>query len=240
MQFQTIVFDLDETLYPSSCGLMTAVAERIHTYFEKVTGLVNQEALLLRKQYLATYGTTLRGLQLHYPVEVEDYLAFVHQVPASRFVQPATALDALLARLPQQKIIFTNGTREHAANVLQALAIEHHFTAVLDIRDYGYEPKPAAAAYKVLLRHLSHGPRATLYLDDRLDNLIPAAKLGITTVLITENGHRTGEADHHIHDLMELEGLLTTVNRRVNGHGQAPEASLPPSTSRRLPSARHA
>jgi putative hydrolase of the HAD superfamily len=236
MQFQTIVFDLDETLYPSSCGLMTAVANRIHTYFENVTGLIGQEALVLRKQYLATYGTTLRGLQLHYPVEVEDYLAFVHQIPAHQFVQPATAVDALLSRLPQQKIIFTNGTREHAANVLQAMGIDHHFTAVLDIRDFNYEPKPADTAYKVLLRHLNHDPRAAIYLDDRLDNLIAAAKLGLTTVLVRENGAQSDEVDYCICDLMEVESLLARANGKING--QTPAPTVTPSAVRRPAHAR--
>jgi putative hydrolase of the HAD superfamily len=207
MHFQTVVFDLDETIYPKSCGLMTAVGERIQAYCEQVTGLNGQPALTLRKQYLADYGTTLRGLQIHHHVDVEDYLAFVHDVNVGGFIRPALELDQMLQRLPQAKVIFTNGTREHAANVLRALAIERHFGCILDVRDFGYQPKPAAVAYETLLCRLPHPPQATLYVDDRIENLRPAAKLGLTTVLVVENGDPPAGVHHTIHDLLELEAL---------------------------------
>jgi putative hydrolase of the HAD superfamily len=213
-RFQTLVFDLDETIYPTSCGLMTAVSDRIRIYFERVTGLRDQAALALRKQYLAVYGTTLRGLQTHYTVDVEAYMAFVHDVDASRFVQPATQLDQMLQCLPQTKIIFTNGTREHAANVLRALALEHHFNRILDVRDFDYQPKPSAAAYQTLLRALPHAPQAALYVDDRPENLQPAAKLGLTTVLVSENGRHSPDARHIIRHLLELEDLIHLLSKR--------------------------
>lgn len=226
MSIQTIVFDLDDTLYPKSCGLMSAVAQRIQSYVERVTGLAPEEALTTRLGYLQRYGTTWRGLKEEYPFNLDDYMHFVHDIQCATFLQPDPRLDAMLNRLPQRKIIFTNGTYEHCQAVLDALAITHHFDLVLDIRAFDYNPKPAEAAYQCLLRHLNHPPQNALYLDDRLDNLHPAVRLGLNTILVAETGRPPNTPFPTITNVLELEPLLTTFSPSTNGHHPLPTPTL--------------
>jgi putative hydrolase of the HAD superfamily len=208
MPYETIVLDLDETIYPSSAGVMTAVKERINDYMRQVTGLSDDEVEALRQHYLHQYGTSLRGLQANYQVDVEDFMAYVHDVQADKLLQPDPELDAMLSRLPQRKIIFTNGSADHAENVLRALGIRHHFEQILDVRDFDLEPKPAEQAYDALLRHLPHAPEKAIYLDDRPENLPPAMRRGITAVLVAENGAVPPVGSQRIHTVLELERLL--------------------------------
>ena len=63
-----ILFDLDDTLYPKEIGLMAAIGQRIHQYMQERVGLDPVGARDLRRHYLQTYGTTLKGLQVHYNV----------------------------------------------------------------------------------------------------------------------------------------------------------------------------
>jgi putative hydrolase of the HAD superfamily len=209
MPYETIVLDLDETIYPSSAGVMTAVKQRINDYMRQVTGLSDDEVEALRQHYLHQYGTSLRGLQAHYQVDVEDFMTYVHDVQAEKLLRPDPALAAMLGRLPQRKIIFTNGSAEHAENVLRALGVRRHFERILDVRDFDLEPKPAEQAYDALLRHLPHSPAKAIYLDDRPENLLPAIRRGITAVLVAENGAAPPPGAARLHTVLELEKFLT-------------------------------
>lgn len=186
---------------------MTAVRERIHLYTQKITGLPPTEAAGLCFGYLERYGTALGGLQRDYQVDAEAFLAFVHDIAVGEFLPPNQELEAMLSRLPQEKLIFTNSPAEHAQRVVEALGIAHHFKAILDVRVCEFVPKPAASPYDCLMAHLPHAPQETLFVDDRAVNLGPAAERGITTVLLTENGHCPAAAHYCIHHILELENL---------------------------------
>ena len=61
--FHTIFFDLDNTIYPKSSGLMDAIRDRIITYMQVRLGLEMPEILALRQYSLQKYGTTVIGLK---------------------------------------------------------------------------------------------------------------------------------------------------------------------------------
>jgi putative hydrolase of the HAD superfamily len=208
-QFKTIVFDLDGTLYPRNSAVMAELDRRMGLYMERVTGLPADEAHTLRKQYWRTYGTTLNGLQKFYDVDTEDYLAYTHDFDARELLRPNPALNAMLDRLPQRKLIFTNGTHEHADNILRALALDDVFDVILGLRDFDFRPKPEQQPYQILLDHLNHPPQASIFIEDSLQNLPPAKKMGITTVwLSTDAVSSNGKCDHMIQDILEVEQLL--------------------------------
>lgn len=208
----TLVFDLDNTLYPASSGLMQAVGARMRQFMRGVTGLGDEENDRLRAHYLQTYGTTLAGLEAHYRVDSEAFLHFVHDVDHRRFIAYHAELDQMLARLTQPKLIFTNGTVEHAAETLAVLRVGHHFSEILDLRAFGMQPKPQEAAYERLMRSLPAGAPA-LYVDDRPGNLIPAAERGLVTVLVNEPGlHVNHVADFEIRSILELEEIVAGLS----------------------------
>ncbi len=72
MKPELLIFDLDDTLYPPESGMWHAIGERINQYIQKRLGLSLSEAIALRDQMYLQYGTTLRGLQMHYGVPPQD------------------------------------------------------------------------------------------------------------------------------------------------------------------------
>lgn len=179
-----LIFDLDETIYPRSCGLMRAVSERISRYMIERMGMDPEVVPRLRREYWQTYGTTSRGLQLLHGLDVHDYMHFVHDLPVAEYVAPDSVLDAALASLVQRKVIFTNATAAHAQAVLQAMAIAHHFDAVYDVFFARHESKPAVGAYRQLLAELGVEGGCCLMVEDMARNLRPAKALGMVTVLV--------------------------------------------------------
>ena len=105
---RVILFDLDDTLYARSCGLWPAIGQRINDYMMERLSLPPEVAIAMRQVYLDKYGTTLNGLRAEFGIDTEDYLAYVHDLPLERYLEPSRDLDQMLARLPLRKVIFTN------------------------------------------------------------------------------------------------------------------------------------
>jgi putative hydrolase of the HAD superfamily len=92
MLYSTLFFDLDDTLYPHTAGLWEAIRLRMDRYMVERLGLAEEAVAPLRTYYLETYGTTLRGLQNHFHVNTQEFLAFVHDLPLD-YLQPNPALN---------------------------------------------------------------------------------------------------------------------------------------------------
>ncbi len=185
MQIETIFFDLDGTLYDDSSGLWELLLDRIHLFMREEVGIREKDIDGLRQEYLATYGTTLRGLHIHYQVDPQVYLEYVHQIPVEERIKPNPALEGMLQQLPQAKWIWTNASAGHAERVLKALGVRGYFRGIIDIQAMKYLNKPHMAAYTVALEtagQLEVGK--CLFVDDRIVNLEPADKLGGTTAWV--------------------------------------------------------
>lgn len=202
-----VIFDLDDTIYPRSAGVMQAIGDRIHRYMVERLSLDEEVAMRLRREYLTRYGTTMRGLITHHHIDPEDYLAYVHQVPLADLLSPAPRLDAALSEILVEKVIFTNATREHARRVLQTMGIERHFTRVVDIRDMDYHSKPHPTAYQRLLALLGTRPEACLLVDDSTRNLRPAREMGMTTVLVGD-GHLENGVDFVVEEVTQVSSVV--------------------------------
>ncbi|MBN1179682.1 MAG: pyrimidine 5'-nucleotidase [Anaerolineae bacterium] len=191
MSFTHILFDLDNTLYPRETGLLRELDRRIQQWTEQELGLTAAEATAMRKDYFVRYGTTLSGLVAEWQVDVEDYLAFVHDVQPARYLRPDPALAAMLRAIPLCKVVFTNAPAEHARRVLDTLGVADRFERLLDIRAVGMCSKPRPAAYDRALALLDARGPACIMVEDNPANLRPAKALGMTTVLVgapLENG----------------------------------------------------
>lgn len=188
MPLTHVLFDLDNTLYASSSGIMQYFDGRITEYVQQILKLDFAAAQEARHDFYATYGTTLRGLQQHYgdKVDVEEYLRFVHEMDMAAYLKLDEELDRQLGAIKSRKIIFTNSPVEHAERVLAALGIEQHFEQIFDIRYHTFEPKPSPATYERVLAALGVSGDATVFLEDTPQNLVPARVLGMTTILISD------------------------------------------------------
>jgi putative hydrolase of the HAD superfamily len=212
------IFDLDNTLYPSSCDLFGQIDEKMALYTQRLLGITLAEARRLQKEYYFAHGTTLNGLMRVHGVDAEDYLAFVHDIDLS-VLTPDPALHGALATLPGRKFVFTNGCINHAGRVLERLGIAAHFEAVWDIRTIGFQPKPAAAAYRTVLAQADSDGRDAAMFEDITRNLVEAKALGMTTVWL-KNGSdwsRQGPSQpvaqpHHIdYETDDLAAFLQSI-----------------------------
>jgi putative hydrolase of the HAD superfamily len=190
------IFDLDNTLYPSSCDLFGQISDRMTVYVQKLLGLPADEARRIQKAYYHDHGTTLNGLMKLNDVDAEDYLDFVHDIDLSALTPDLSLRDAL-GKLPGRKFVFTNGCVNHAGRVLDRLGLVSEFEDVWDIRTIGFEPKPAAAAYRTVLSRAGSDGRDAAMFEDIARNLVEAKALGMTTVWLKNGSEWSSQGPSH-------------------------------------------
>ena len=198
------LFDLDNTLYPASCNLFAQVDSRMAAFIAEALSITEDEARGLQKRYYREHGTTLRGLMIEHNMRPDRFLEFVHAIDVQG-IPPNPALDVALDALHGRKLIFTNGSVRHAENVLARLGIADRFDAIFDIVAADYVPKPDPAPYHALVRRFGFAPELACMIEDLPRNLVPAAALGMTTVLVKGNHELTeiANAGDHIHHVTE-------------------------------------
>lgn len=181
-----ILFDLDETLYPATSGLMPAIGVRMRLYLEQKYNLTPERAHELQKRYFLEYGTTLRGLMLEHQIDPQDYLGFVHDVDVAQFIHPDERLRRVLEAIPYDKVIVTNADSPHADRVLARLGVADQFKRIFDIVFMEFECKPASGAYERVLDKLGVRGDECVLVEDMARNLPTARALGIQTILIMD------------------------------------------------------
>jgi putative hydrolase of the HAD superfamily len=207
---ETWVFDLDNTLYPASCGLFPRVQERMNDYICGLLDVSLDEAKEMRARLFREHGTTMHGLMAVHRVDPHEFMAFVHDVDLS--CVPAnpelvTALNALSGR----KLIYTNGSVPHAENLLQHLGITHCFDDIFDIVASDFSPKPAMAPLRVFVERFGVRPGGALMVEDMAKNLAPAAEIGMTTAWVRTSvdwAAIASDADHINYVVEDLAGFL--------------------------------
>jgi putative hydrolase of the HAD superfamily len=210
---ETWIFDLDNTLYPASCRLFDQVQLRMTEFICEHLSVTPQEAAELRRSYFREHGTTLRGLMTRDDIDPHEFLAFVHDIDLS-CVPPDPALAGALRQLGGRKIVHTNGSVRHAERLLDHLELSGSFSGIVDIVAADFDPKPALAGYRLLLRRHAVAAETALMIEDIARNLAPAAQLGMTTAWV-KNGldWAAAEADgdyiHHVVD--DLAGFLAAA-----------------------------
>jgi putative hydrolase of the HAD superfamily len=210
------VFDLDNTLYPSSADLFAQIDAKMTDYIARLLGLDWVEARRIQKAYFLGHGTTLAGLMAQHHVDPQDFLGFVHDVEMD-VLEENVPLAAAVAKLPGRKVVFTNGDGPYARRVLDRLGLGQSFEAIHDIHAMDLAPKPAASAYAGLCASLSIDPRTALFADDMARNLAPAKAIGMTTVWIDNGSEQAADSDRSFIDYTTpdltawLEGILETA-----------------------------
>jgi len=176
------VFDLDNTLYPAR-DLYDEIGVRMTNYIASKLSLAEADALEIRERYFHDYGATVVGLVRHHGVDARDFLRGVHTADHS-VLTADPELRQLIARLPGERIIFTNGGGGHAERVLERLNLTDLFDTVLDIEACGLFPKPQRESYERVIAATGIDPRSSMLIEDTLRNLEPAHEMGFTTALV--------------------------------------------------------
>lgn len=203
-EYHSVLIDLDETLYPKSNGVWSAISSRINDFIVECLSVPIDEAMEIRQQYLTHYGTTLMGLRVNHSINPHDYLEYVHNIPVEEHLVPDRSLCSMLEKILAKKIIFTNASADHANRVLQHLEIENLIDQVIDIIALGFINKPHPDAYqRALFLGGIRNPESCVMLDDRIENLIPAYELKMTTVLVG-NSEPAEKIDYSLCSITEL------------------------------------
>ncbi len=210
------ILDLDNTLYPADSGLFAEVDQRIRRFMEERLGIPPARITELRMRYREAYGVTLGGLMAHHGVDPGDYLSYVHDVPLERYLGKDPELDRVLRRLRGPKVVFTNGSSDHAWRVLRLLGVAGRIQGVYDIAFMDYVPKPRPHGYRKLLKALGAFPGSCWMVDDLPENLETARTLGLRTVLV---GPRPVPPHLHVSSFKELPSRLDGARPTAAGSG---------------------
>ena len=177
------LFDLDNTLYSGQTKVFDQVDKKMSSFISKKLNINPEEAKKIQKDYFQKYSTTLTGLIKHHKIDANEFLDFVHDVNLD-FLQQDKGLEKELSKIRGKKIIFTNGSKAHAANVTKKIGIDKLFDGVFDIVESNFIPKPSLEAYKMLIQKYKIEPQYCILVEDIARNLKPAHELGMKTVWI--------------------------------------------------------
>lgn len=208
----TWVFDLDNTLYPPSDALFDQIDVLMTRYVMKHLDLDHAAANKLRADYWARYGTTLAGLMDIHGLEPEAFLDAVHQIDLSH-MKPAPDLRRAIEALSGRKVVYTNGSREHACRVTQARGLGGVFDAIYGVEHANYAPKPHRVAFERIFQRDGISPETAAFFEDDIRNLEVPHAMGMKTVLVHETPNTPAHNRPHVHyqtdDLTDFLSRLT-------------------------------
>jgi len=208
MRFTTIFFDLDDTLYPSNAGLWQAIKNRMNDYMRERMNIPADEIPALREKYYMQYGTTLLGLQKHHQIDVDDYLAYVHDLPLGNYLTPDSAQRSVIASLPTRNLIFTNADIHHAERVLAALNLRDLFPTIVDVTTVAPYCKPMPESFAIAMKLADESdPSRCVMIDDLTRTTRAAKSAGMFSILFGETA-ANGDANASLSDWKELINIL--------------------------------
>ena len=208
MRFTTIFFDLDDTLYPSNTGLWKAIKNRMNDYMRERMDIPEEDIAQLREKYYLQYGTTLRGLQKHHKINVDDYLAYVHDLQLKDFLTPDPLQRSIIASLPTRNLIFTNADSAHAERVLNTLNLRDLFSVIMDINTVTPYCKPMPESFEIAMKLAGESDPARCVMIDDLKRTTRAAKeAGMFSILFGETAIN-GDASASLSDWNGLLEIL--------------------------------
>jgi putative hydrolase of the HAD superfamily len=207
------IFDLDNTLYPSSANLFALIDERMGAFIMKLLDCNATDARTIQKTYFLDHGTTLAGLMRHHGTDPTEFLDYVHDIALDRLAVDLE-LVAHVESLPGRKLVFTNGDAAYAARVLDRLGLANSFDVIHDIHATAYRPKPDPVGYEQLRDVHAIDLSRAVFFEDMARNLKPAKALGMATVWIdngSEAGHVDAHADHIDYTTNHLTPFLANI-----------------------------
>ncbi len=202
---RTWLFDLDNTLHDASPHIFPHINRAMTAYICTHLNIDDAAAASLRQNYWRRYGATLLGLMRHHGTDPHHFLHHTHQFPdLARIVLAERGLQAMLRRLPGRKIIFSNAPLKYAEAVLAIAGIDRCFDTVYSVERLRFQPKPAIRAFLHLLRSEGLDPRSCIMVEDTLDNLKTAKRLGMKTVWVSACTRQPPYADVKVASVLDL------------------------------------
>ncbi len=202
-------FDLDNTLHDAHARIFPAMHDQINAYLMRRFDIDLAGANDMRRGFWEKYGTTMNGLVRHHGTSPAEFLRATHRFPElADMVVHENAVRHALARLPGRKIIYSNAPRQYVDEVVRTLGVARYFDAVYSIENTRYRGKPSIAGFRMLLRKHHLAPRRCALVDDMLENLRTAKRLGMATVWVSREKKNVSYVDLRISSVTQLPGLV--------------------------------
>ena len=217
-KIDTWIFDLDNTLYSADSGIFQQVHDLMSKFVSKHLNVEIKKAKEIQRKYYKQHGTTLRGMMDNHGVDPEYFLKEVHKLDYS-IVDSNKKLNEELKKLKGRKIIYTNANLQHTLDVLDRIELSDFFDYIFDIKMANYIPKPDLQPYKQIIKDFNLNPSTSAMFDDIAKNLVPAKKVGFTSIWIDvgyENFSDDIKASKEYLDFKtkDLSVFLEKVNRK--------------------------
>ena len=201
----TWIFDLDNTLHNARPHVFPHINRAMTAYLQAHLGLDEAAAGELRRHYWHRYGATLLGLMRHHATDPKHFLWHTHQFPAiERMLVHEPQLRTIVRRLPGRKYVFSNSPVHYSRAVLRALSIADLFHDVFSIEQARYRPKPDSYGFLRLCRVNHLKPHRCIMVEDSIENLRTASRLGMKTVWVTRSAKIPDFVDVSVPSLMQL------------------------------------
>ena len=203
------VFDLDNTLHDASPHIFPRMNRAMTDYVSRHLAVDEARANELRVHYWRRYGATLLGLMRNHGIDPHHFLWHTHQFPdLESLVIGHPALRSVLLRLPGRRVVFSNSPEHYCRAVLRVLGILDLFDGVFTIEHTRFRPKPDPRGFLHLLQRHALPPRRCIMVEDSVENLVTAKRLGMRTVLVGRVSRRPLGVDHVVGSVERLPQLL--------------------------------
>jgi len=219
-EMKYLLLDLDGVCYGKHNNyslekVFGQVSKRMTMFISKKLKIDMEEAKKLQTNYFYKYNTSLNGLMIHHDIPPEEFLKYVHTIDLS-FMKKDKIMRNELEKLDMEKFIFTNGSAQHAKNILTHLGIYDLFERdkIFDIKDAGYVPKPEAKTFDLMVEKFGINPKETIYIEDIAKNLSIGYERGCTTVWLINDEHFgkiDSDKEHISHKIENLSLFLKEI-----------------------------
>lgn len=197
------IFDNDGTLYPSPKNLELSVVALMNSYIAEFYGIRKENAPKKRRDILKRHGTKYTLVALKNEGVDENHFiqnTYLAIKPGEYGITQNLKLRKLISSLEGEKIVITNNPSQFAKLILESLGIIDLFSGIIGMKELNYIQKPDARAFGVLQTFLKDGKKI-IFIDDELDNIKEAKKIGCTTILVGNQHSNRGTSDFYVHSL---------------------------------------
>lgn len=199
------IFDLDDTLHNASAYIFPVMNQAMTQYIMDHLSLNEDEAHHLRKHYWRVYGATLKGLVRHHNTDPYHFLEETHQLDKLHdMVIQVKRLRHTLDNLKGRKVVFTNAPRSYALRVLDIMDIEDVFELIFSVESTKFHAKPSVRGFQQLLKTIKVNAGDCIMLEDNLEALKTAKRLGMKTVWVSRKLHKPSYVDYRVSSVLAL------------------------------------
>jgi len=206
---KTWIFDLDNTLHDARPHIFPHIDRSMTAYLAEHLDLGADAANELRQFYWRRYGATLVGLIRHHGIDPHHFLRETHRFPEiGNLVVGRRELRSVLRCLPGRKIVFSNAPSHYSRAILAALGVDDLFDDVFSIERTRFRPKPDVQGFRRLVRTHRLLASRCIMVEDSLENLRTAKRLGMKTVWVNQSSRAPAWVDANVRHIVRLPRLL--------------------------------